>query len=175
MDTDRDILTTLVDRQAIWDRLLQYTRGVDRLDEDLIRSAFWEEAVDSHGPVNGSTDDFLAFWMPSQPLREVAQHFVTNHTVELSGSMAHSETYFISCGKKVDSDVLEMVGGRYVDHWEKRNDEWRILTRVVLLDWQCTADASQMTSRLARSHRGTRDSSDPSYQRPVQPRGVVTR
>lgn len=168
-----DAITELLDRQSIWDCMLRYTRGVDRLDEELIRSAFWEDAHDSHGPVNGSTQDFLDFWLPTQPQREVAQHFVTNHAVEVDGNHADSETYFISCAKRVDSDALEMVGGRYADRWEKRSGEWRIRTRLVLLDWQCTGDASQMADRLSRSHRGSRDNNDPTYERPVKPRLAV--
>lgn len=173
-DAQRDAaIDAMLDRQAISACMLRYTRGVDRLDEALIRSAFWDDAWDSHGPVNGTTQDFLDFWLPTQPQREVAQHFVTNHAIELDGEQAHSEAYFISCGKKVGSTTLEMVGGRYADLWEKRAGKWRILRRLVLLDWQCTADAAQMTDRLSRSHRGSRDSDDPTYERPVQARPAV--
>lgn len=169
--TDHDALRILLDRQAIWDCVLRYTRGVDRLDESLIRSAFWEDAHDSHGQVNGGTDDFLDYWLPTQPEREAAQHFVTNHTVELDGDDgADTETYFISTAKKVGSDRLEMVGGRYMDRFEKRDGEWRIKTRLVVLDWHCSADASQMADRLSRSHSGSRSPADPSYERPVRPR-----
>lgn len=161
----------LLDRQAIWDCLLRYTRGVDRLDEDLIRSAFWEDAHDSHGQLNGSPEEFIATWMPTQGKRESCQHFVTNHTVELAGSdAADTETYFLVSIKNYGSTTLELVGGRYMDRFEKREDEWRIKTRLVVLDWQCVADASEMAERLSRSHQGSRDRNDPSYERPVRPR-----
>jgi hypothetical protein len=165
-----DAIAELLDRQAIWDCMLRYTRGVDRLDEDLIRSAFWEDGHDSHGQVNGSPEQFLAFWMPTQTAREAGQHFVSNHTVHLDGDGADTETYFMVSIKNVGSDTLELVGGRYVDRFEKRGGEWRIKTRVVLMDWQGTADASRMAERLARSHGGSRDREDPSYERPVQAR-----
>lgn len=39
----------LKDRQDIWDASKRYTRGADRHDKDLVRSAFWPEAIVSYG------------------------------------------------------------------------------------------------------------------------------
>ena len=170
----REAVADLLDRHAIWECTLRYARGVDRLDEELIRSAFWPDAHDSHGRINGSPENFLARWLPTQGDRQVAQHFVANQTVRLDGAGgADTETYFMVTGKRFDSDVLELVGGRYIDRFEKRDDEWRIRTRLVLLDWQATADAAGMARRLARSHTGSRDRRDPSYEHPVRPRDGV--
>ncbi|MEV7136371.1 nuclear transport factor 2 family protein [Arthrobacter sp. NPDC093128] len=166
---DHSVLAALVDRQSIWDCMLRYTRGVDRVDEQLIRSAFWDDAHDAHGGVNGPPEDFLAWFLPNQTAREVAQHIVTNHSVELRGEQADTETYFVSVAKKFGSDTLEQVGGRYLDLFEKRGSEWRIKNRLVLLDWQCVGDASQMSERLALANRGSRDRKDPSYTRPIRP------
>jgi SnoaL-like domain len=169
-----DQLEQLLDRQAIWDCLLRYARGVDRLDEDLIRSAFWPDAHDAHGQINGSPENFVSTWMPTQPARQVGQHFVSNQSVVFDDKAgADAETYFMSAGKKFGSDTLELVGGRYVDRFEKREGEWRIKTRLVLLDWQVVADASGMEQRLSRGYNGSRDRSDPSYERPLRPRLAV--
>ena len=165
---DSEALKALVDRQAISECLLRYARGVDRVDEELIRSAFWEDAQDSHGPVTGSPDDFLNWFLPNQPAREVAQHYLMNHTAELDCTTAESETYFISVAKMYDSDRIETVGGRYIDEFEKRQHEWRIKSRMVVLDWQSIGDASGMSERMARSRRGSRDRNDPSYRRPMR-------
>jgi hypothetical protein len=172
VDTLARQVAGLLDRQAIWDCLMRYTRGVDRLDEELIRSAFWEDAHDSHGQIDGSPENFIAKWMPTQATREACQHSVSNHSVEINGDFADAETYFQVAIKNVGSDVLELVGGRYLDRFERRNGEWRIKTRLVVLDWQCLADASKMEKRLSRSHRGSRDRNDPSYERPVRPRAL---
>lgn len=163
-------LQGLLDRQAIWDCLMRYARGVDRLDAELIRSAFWPDARDSHGQMDGSPEEFIAIWMPTQATREACQHSVSNHSVELAGDEAHAETYFQVAIKNAGADTLELVGGRYLDHFTRRDGEWRVLTRLVVLDWQCEADASGMTKRLSASHKGSRDRRDPSYERPVQPR-----
>lgn len=153
----------LLDRQAIWDCMLRYARGVDRLDEDLIRSAYWPDARDAHGPVGGTVDEFLGRWIPQQGTRQVAYHFLGNHLVRLEGAVADAETYFVSNAKPFDSDAMEMVGGRYLDRFERRGEEWRIATRAVILDWQCVTDAAEMAARLARANTGSRDTDDPSY------------
>ena len=114
-------LEELLDRQRIWDCLQRYARGVDRLDEMLIRSAYWEDAHDSHGPMNGPLDGFLESWMPNQAQRDVAHHLLGNHYVEFDGDGADAETYFISAAKAVGSDVLELVAGRYLDRFERRS------------------------------------------------------
>lgn len=174
MDATPDQLQSLLDRQAIWDALMRYTRGVDRLDAELIRSAFWPDAHDSHGQMDGDVEQFIETWMPTQARREACQHAVHNHHVELDGTGehrgAHAETYFQVAIRNAGSDTLELVGGRYLDHWTHRAGEWRIQTRLVVLDWQCVTDASRMDRRLSMSHRGSRDAQDPSYERPVRPR-----
>ena len=169
--TDALTLQRLLDKDAIWQCVLRYTRGLDRLDIDLFRSAYWQDAQTCHGPVNGSVDDFLDWWLPMQEGRETGQHVVTNHWVEFDGdSGADGETYFFASIKNLGDDSVELLSGRYVDRFEKRRGEWRIKTRVLIFDWQATADASAMRGRLALNHKGSRDKSDPSYERPVRPR-----
>ena len=85
---DPAAVAALLDRQAISDCLVRYARGVDRLDQDLIRSAFWEDAHDAHGQIAGSVDDFLASWWPRQSAREVAQHLLANQAIELGADAA---------------------------------------------------------------------------------------
>lgn len=164
----------LLDRQAISDCLLRYTRGVDRLDVELIRSAFWPDAHDAHGATNGSVEDFLAAWLPTQGNREAGQHIIANHTVSFDGpAAADTETYLVVAIKDHGSDDLVLMGGRYLDRFEKRGGEWRIKTRLALIDWRGVADASAIEDRLRGVHRGTRDLRDPSYERPIQPRFSV--
>jgi SnoaL-like domain len=163
----------LLDKEAIWESVLRYSRGLDRLDIALFRSAYWEDAVTCHGSTNGSVDDFLDWWLPLQENRECGQHAITNHWVELdSESEAHGETYFLVSIKNRDSDAVELVAGRYIDRFEKRGQEWRIKTRILIFEWQAILDGSQMFERMATNHKGTRDRNDPSYERPLQPRLV---
>lgn len=156
-------LDELLDRQAISDCLARYARGVDRIDADLVRSAFWPDARDE---AKGSVDEFVEAWLQAQSNREVSQHVIGNHTLAFDGpDAADAETYLLAATKNRDTGTLELMGGRYLDRFEKRNGEWRIKNRLSLLDWQCTTDAGSMEARLSRTYRGTRDRTDPSYAR----------
>ena len=145
------------------------------MDLELIRGAFWEDATNSHGPVNGSVEDFIEAWHPAQEVRETSFHIVSNQQVDFDGDgrSAHAETYFVGVFRLRGEDGLEIVGGRYADRYVKRGSEWRIGTRVVLLDWQGVADASGMEKRLAKRHHGSRGPDDPTYERPIQPRDAI--
>lgn len=161
----------LLDRQAISDALMRYARGVDRLDVDLVLSAFWPDAHDAHGATNGSVEEFLSTWLPTQGGREAGQHFLVNHTVSFDGtSAADCETYLLVAIKNKDATTVELMGGRYVDRLEKRGGEWRIATRLCLVDWATQTDATIMPAWMRQAHRGSRDRTDPSYESPVQPR-----
>jgi hypothetical protein len=157
----------MLDRQEILECVYRYTRGVDRVDEELIRSAYHADARDFHGAVNGSVDDFLAWWLPMQPPREVSQHYVSNVTIDLDGDTAHVESYFTFVHKALGESPMTVSGGRYADRYERRESGWRIATRVVISEWAMVADGSQTTVRRQVVDRGRRDHSDPTYIRPL--------
>ena len=54
-------LAKLTDRQEILDCLTRYSRGLDRHDEQMIASAFHEDALDHHGDFVGDPRE-LAVW-----------------------------------------------------------------------------------------------------------------
>src|SRR6266545_4470820 len=87
----------LIDRQRIWECLLRYTRGMDRLDRDLVLSAYHSDGMEDHGafiaPCEAFTDEALGFHRTAEL---VTQHIMTNHWCEIDGDVAHAETY-VSC------------------------------------------------------------------------------
>jgi hypothetical protein len=161
----------LLDRQDILDCLHRYTRGVDRIDVELIRSAFHPDAVDYHGPVTGSVEDFLAYWLPLQPSRQVSQHYIANTSIDLAGDTAHVETYYTYFHKARGETQLTTYGGRYADRFERRAGEWRIAMRVVIREWAFRADGAPTEDYLLTINRGRKDHTDPTYARPLL--GVV--
>src|SRR5271168_2501653 len=109
------------DRQAILDCLHRYTRGVDRADRALMLSAYHEDAKDEHGVANLGAADFVDWaikWHGAFQTRH--QHIITNHTVELSGDVAHGETYYTFWGINREGPPT-LAFGRYIDRFEKRN------------------------------------------------------
>jgi hypothetical protein len=161
-------LQALIDRQAISDCLLRYTRGVDRVDEDLIRSAFFPDAIDYHPATSaGDIEDFLATWLPRQSGRHLAQHYITNQSIDLDGDQAHVETYWLCVVKQLDSEAGDALGGRYLDRFERREGEWRIAKRVVVPEWHSRLDFAPMRRPTGTEHWTRRDRRDLSYSRPL--------
>ena len=59
----------LADREAIRECVLRYSRGVDRLDVEQMKSAYWPEATDDHGRFVGHHDRRLADLAQDRQLR----------------------------------------------------------------------------------------------------------
>jgi len=162
-------IETIVDRAQILDCLHRYTRGMDRLDRELARSAYHDDAIDDHGGFVATVEDFLdwAFDYHAKQIRH--QHYVSNHSVELDGDTAHTETYYTFVG--TDRDVtkpVEIVGGRYVDRFERRDGRWAIAARVCVEEWRVLVPSALSNRLAAIVGRGvTRDRDDVSYRRPL--------
>jgi hypothetical protein len=110
----------------------RYCHGVDRLDGEWMKSAYWPEATDDHGTFVGNAYEFVDHCMASHVRWAFTLHTITNHSVELDpdGIRARGEAYNISYLQRRDTAALEVWFGRYLDTYERRGDEWRILHRV---------------------------------------------
>lgn len=128
----------LVAKQAIRNAMLRYCRGVDRGDADLIGSAYHLDAVDEHGVATYTGETVgpgIAELMSSS---RVCMHMVANHLIDLrDGDHAGWEAYFgvwqTMSGRDGEEVVLHALG-RYLDQMERRNGEWRIAHRLVIVD-----------------------------------------
>lgn len=165
-------LQRLADRADIVDCLHRYARGMDRLDRELARSAYHDDAVDDHVAFVGPVEEFLdwAFGYHSSQRRH--QHYVTNHHIELDGDEAHVESYFVFVATEAAEErPLTLHGGRYVDRFERRDGRWAIAARVCLPEWSSelakppTSAADSQTDM--RGNVIARDPSDTSYVRPL--------
>ena len=128
-----------LDKQAIYENVVKYCRGSDRLDIDLLKDSYWEDGTDNHGAFVGNSHDFCEFAVASKGLFKSVSHHVSNIQIELLGNQAKVESYFIAAHVIPDADSEEdrfwLLGGRYKDLYEKRAGQWKILHRVCLWDW----------------------------------------
>jgi hypothetical protein len=86
----------LQDRQAIHDCLMTYSRGIDRLDRELLLSVYHEDAVDDHGVFVGTREQFVDWVIPMHAAAQLShQHCILNYTIELDGDVAHTEAYYL--------------------------------------------------------------------------------
>ena len=159
----------LSDREAIREVVLRYSHGVDRLDGDWMKSAYWPDATDDHGVFVGNAWEFVDHCMASHVRWRSTMHCVYNHQIELDddGVHARGETYNVSYLFRDDQPTAETWYGRYLDRYEKRDGEWRILHRVCVHEGTRTLPTSEMPIAWEKFRSGSFDR--PSVGRPIGP------
>src|SRR5436189_5753248 len=84
----------LVDRDAIWDCVYRYARGLDRHDPEIFASPYHADAIDRHGDFVGTRDEFVPWGLDLLAAQwDAHTHFMTNTSVQIDGDVAHSEPY----------------------------------------------------------------------------------
>ncbi len=165
-----DQLQGLLDREAIREAMYAYCRGIDRCDENALRSAYWEDATDRHGAYNGSANGFIAQALKVRSNGPRMIHQVSNISIVLEGNQAAVESYFqaFQVDTAPDGQLREtFLCGRYVDRFEKRAGEWRIAARTVVYDWlkEAPGPAGDEATRFGpRSPQGRMQPEDAWYQ-----------
>jgi hypothetical protein len=161
------------DRQAILDCLTRFARGMDRFDRALMLSAFHPGATCDYGPYVGGPDGLCDWNDAIRPTVACTHHHLTNHSCEVSGTVAHAETYLIYNAHRHDGSVWQ-ANGRYIDRLERREDEWRIATRYCVIESAVTLGRCELPfDGIADLHANGApafDRSDPSYRRPLDNR-----
>ena len=164
------ILAELADREAIRECLYRYSRGVDRLDADMIRSAYWPDAVDQHLEFKGNAEEFIAWSFPIMGAMDQTMHMIGNVLMRIDGTSADVESYFYGYHRVTIEGVKQDVigAGRYIDRFEKRGEEWRVSERLVMTDWfrQYPDSADWEAGMLGlKVDMGARKPEDESYKR----------
>jgi hypothetical protein len=154
------VLQEILDRAAIERVLFDYCSGIDRCDEELLRSVYHPGAYDDHGVFKGDAGDFVTFALDSLRTMDLAtQHLVSNIRIDLDGDRARVESYLVARHVRDAGEgrLLITFGGRYLDGFERRDGAWKIAHRLVIVDWE-----KQEQTERARGHkRFTRGSRKP--------------
>jgi hypothetical protein len=170
-------LRELLDRQAIIECLHRYTRGLDRHDDELVLSAFHDDAVDDHGEglFRGTPHGFVA-WANGlhESIAGAHQHLTMNIVIELDGDSAHAESYVIVVFRRSDQESVDVLGARFADRLTRRDGEWRIATRVALVEWGGTMQVNPDMPPPGFQFPGRWDRTDASYVRPLTERPAVS-
>jgi hypothetical protein len=185
LDELQTIVRQMQDREAIHRCVQRYARGVDRFDRELLLSAFHPDAIDDHGKFIGNPTAFADWVLDQHTTAHLShQHCLFNHLCELDGDTAHAETYFMFVAMNREGPPWSVLGGRYVDRFERRDGVWAIAHRVTVRDWALLDervdidDQSSFTSTRASlppeirafmdaGAAPRRDRTDPSYRRPL--------
>ena len=160
----------LADREAIREVANRYSHGVDRLDAETMRSAYWPEAIDDHGVFVGNAWEFVDRVVSTHGRWAWTMHATTNHTIELGddGVTATGQLYNVSTLMSADRSTINTWYGRYLDRYEKRGHEWRIIHRVCVHEGTAAEPVTAPMDIDSGSFRQG-DFDRPSEQRPVGP------
>jgi hypothetical protein len=149
----------LSDLQCIRDAANRYCQGVDRLDVELMKSAYWPEATDDHGVFVGNAWEFCEMCMEAHLAWRSTSHCIFNHAIKLhpDGEHARGEIYNVTYLFRKDTEILDTWVGRYLDSYENRRGEWRIIERVCVHEGTCSGPVSPMDIDAASFRQGNFD------------------
>ena len=165
-------LETLLHRQDIHDCLVGFSRAMDRFDRALFLASFHDDAIISAGEFVGGPVE-LYDWASAlhETGQSATQHNLLNHSCDIQGDVAHAETYYLFVGRNRD-DSNWVAGGRYIDRFELRNEQWKIAFRTNVIEWSGMAPSLPIPFAdvvdLYLNGSASRSKADPSYQRPLR-------
>lgn len=157
-DSGMGALDQLVAREAIRECAFRYSRGVDRLDAELMKSAYWPEATDDHGRFIGNGHEFAERVVGTHDRWAASMHCVYNHSIEFDDDAhARGEIYNVTYLVAKDGGPWSVWLGRYLDRYERRGDEWRIIHRTCVHEATTTVDAVPIAGDMSKFRTGDAD------------------
>lgn len=140
---DQSALQNIIDREAIRDLVLCYSRAIDRKDAALLRDLYTEDATDSHGDsFDGPADKYCDFIEASLPHMTYSGHHACNHMISVNGDEGDGEVYALAFHVIPDQQdpgkqIEDFMCVRYIDNYRRCADgKWRFAKRVVTYDMQ---------------------------------------
>jgi len=132
-----DRLETLLAKQDIYELSCKYMRGLDRLDEALLVSVFFDDAWCDYGFTSGSAAQFVHYCITALRSHAANQHMIGNVLIDVEGDEAFGEVYFNAYHKVEGEHGFEdiIIAGRYLDRYERRNGIWKFAYRSERVDW----------------------------------------
>jgi ketosteroid isomerase-like protein len=142
-------LQILLDKDAIRELVLLYSRAIDRKDVALLRDLYTPDATDDHGTsFTGPADTYCDFIAQSLPHMPYSGHHVCNHLIAVDGDVASGEVYALAIhyipdranpGQNPPAMIEDFMCVRYLDNYRREADgKWRFAKRVVTYDLHLT-------------------------------------
>lgn len=157
-------LQELLDKQALHDLCVAYSRAIDRRDFALLQSLYAAEAHDDHGGMfAGGTADYVAFVANALQAYERTVHYVTQTAFVITGDSAEGEVHKINFHRSATHDIV--TGSRSLDRYVRRDGRWLFLSRHVVNDWaqKRPVDPDDQLDFAAQAPRGAAGQGDLSY------------
>lgn len=153
-------------RESIREVVAAYSRGVDRLDVELMKSAYWPDATDDHGRFVGNGWEFAERVVATHDRWAMTMHCTMNHAIEFDDEdHARGEVYNITYLVPRDGGPWSVWLGRYLDQYEQRDGHWRLRHRTCVHEATTTIAHAPMPGDMSGFRTGSADR--PSGGRPL--------
>lgn len=153
--------------EEIRDCIYRLCRGTDRIDAQLLQSAFHPGALVHFGKLfDGPAVDWIEAGVRHQKTQAQRQHLVGNILVRFDGETAVAESYELDRHKAtINGEVRDLVlAARTLDRFERRDGQWRIVERTKVMDWGRAISADDGLYQNSPLIRGGDDRADASYE-----------
>lgn len=155
-------------KQALHILNTRFSRALDRMDRGLMQSLWTEGAQIDIGIHQGDAQAFAVAVTTDDGRLERSFSSISNEYFEVEGDQAKGELYVINVSTVVQGGEKEdlLIGGRYLDRYQKVDGEWKIASRTFVHDWNMSHPSTAIWDEGLFGMiklRGTRDKSDPVY------------
>jgi len=134
----------LIDGREVTNALVRYFRGVDRDDDELAFRPSMGDAIRHHGTTTVSVPEQSKLAQQAR-ISTSSMHCLTNVVIHVDHGTALDESYVLRLNynepesadlqaEPAGEATVELFGGRYFDRFERRDGEWKIAERAVVLD-----------------------------------------
>ena len=154
-------LAVLVAKDQIRQRLHDYCRGMDRIDDDLA-NALWHPGGEANyeGVFVGTGAEFCEWVAEFHRGLVVTSHEVFNISIRVNGDKAVSETYVEVnlLRREGDKHILTTSHGRYLDRWSEQGGRWAVDKRRYIRSFSNVREIQPVIGTFVR------DRTDPTYK-----------
>jgi hypothetical protein len=146
-----DRIEALLAKQDIYELSCKYMRGLDRHDEALLTSVFFEDGWCDYGFTQGTPAEFAHYCISALKSHTANHHMLGNVLIDLDGDEAYGEVYFNAYHKVQGEAGFEdiIIAGRYLDRYEKREGVWKFAYRSERVDFSRTQPTNDPYFELA--------------------------
>lgn len=159
-------LREIIDHHDIRILLSEYCHGCDRHDYLRMADTYHEDSWDDHGTRKMPGKAFAEEAVSTNLVwSNMLMHQLGQSLIRVDGDAAGAETYFIAFLSRTEDgrEVINQIGGRYVDGLERRDGRWKIKHRICVREWSLSVPVEHDWLANQPFVRGERSGLDPSY------------
>lgn len=161
-------LQEMLDHYEITKVIKEYCRGCDRGDFVQMSGVYAEGSWDDHGANKCSGPEYARRAMMGLEHTNMCCHILGQSLVSVRGDGAGAETYFITNIRAPDKhnseqEMINQIGGRYIDAFVRVNGHWKIKERAVIKEWSISWPITEDWMAGVPWVEAQRSSEDPSY------------